>query len=421
MELAERYPDIPLEAIIKSDLLRLGVAFTPRALELSAGAKPKSYFIFSFDRVPQKDLSVQERRQAPEEVALIGGPRDFKRTIVSVRLHPGSVYRIDTDASGTLCLFHHEEKICGVQLPANPQYYDVPLQSGKPLTDIAPTIEWGYLIYLTAFRLCQYWGKEEECAFCDINNNYRQQKAQGRSYTGIKSVEEILEALSIIQEHDPAKTTRAYTVTGGSVTTHLNGQNESQFYSQYAQAIEKRFPGRWIGKAVVQALPEDEVKLLKDSGYRIYHPNLEIWDPRLFAAICPGKERTIGQKEWIRRILEAAKIFGPENVIPNLVAGIEMSRPRGFQTVDEAVRSTGEGLDFLMSHGICPRFTVWCVEPGTTLAETNAEPPPLEYFVKLLRVYRDTFQKYRLPVPPGYGEPGLGKAVFSVSAFMDVL
>ena len=46
---------------------------------------------------------------------------------------------------------------------------------------------------------------------------------------------------------------------------------------------------------------------------------------------------------------------------------------------------------------------------------------PLEYHVRLLRVYRDTRAKYRLAAPIGYGEPGLGKAVFSVSSFMDVL
>ena len=46
---------------------------------------------------------------------------------------------------------------------------------------------------------------------------------------------------------------------------------------------------------------------------------------------------------------------------------------------------------------------------------------PLEYFVKLLRAWRDTFEKYQLPVPPGYGRPGVGNAEFSVSAFMDVI
>jgi hypothetical protein len=415
-KLSEKY-SIPMEAIVKSDLLRLGIAFSPEALEVCKKAKPKSYFIFSFDRASQKDLSPMERRAAPEEIALVGGPFNFKRTIVSVRVNPQSPYKID----GELNLSFNGEIVSRIQLPSFPSYYGTPLASGKPVSDIAPTIEWGYLIYLTAFRLCQYWGAEEECQFCDINNNYRQQKAEGRSYTGIKSPDEILEALQLIDEKDTEKLSHAYTVTGGSVTTKLNGMNEAEFYAQYSTAIEKKFPGRWIGKAVVQALPEDQVRRLKDSGYQIYHPNFEVWDKNLFSKICPGKERYVGRDEWNRRIIAAGKIFGPQNVIPNFVAGIEMSKPYGFKTIDEAISSTQGGLDFFMREGIVPRFTVWCVEPNTVLSETNSEPPPLEYFVRLLDVYKRTFQKYRLPIPPGYGEAGLGKAVFSVSAFMDVL
>ncbi len=419
--LQERYPDIPFEAILKSDLLRLGVAFSPEALEVCKSAKPKSYFIFSFDRAEQKELSELEQRAVPEEIALIGGPYDLKRTIVSVRVNPKSPYLIGARSGLVLSIYLRGELICDILLPTFPPYYAVPLSNGKPVTDIAPTIEWGYLIYLTAFRLCQYFGAEEECQFCDINHNYRQQKNIGRPYTGIKTPEEILEALTIIQDKDVDRTSHAYTVTGGSVTSKLNGMTESEFYAKYARAIEKRFPGRWIGKAVVQALPEDEVKLLKEAGYTIYHPNYEVWDQKLFEVICPGKARYIGRTEWIQRILGAAKIFGPENVIPNFVAGIEMSKPHGFKTVDEAVKSTAEGLDYFMSQGICPRFTVWCVEPNTELSKTNSEPPPLEYFVRLLQVYRETFKRFQLPIPPGYGEAGLGKAVFSVSAFMDVL
>ena len=424
--LRERYPDIPFEAIVKTDLLRLGIAFSPEALKVCAEAKPKSYFIFSFDRVAQEDLTPMERRAVPEEIALVGGPFDFKRTIVSVRVNPASPYRVETSPLSPLSLLRRgagerSEKIADIVLPSPPPYYAEPLSNGKPVADIAPTIEWGYLIYLTAFRLCQYWGAEEECLFCDINENYRQQKAEGRSYTGIKSTDEIIEALEIINKKDTGKISRAYTVTGGSVTKDLNGMTEAEFYAQYARAIEARFPGRWIGKVVAQALPENEVRLLKDSGYQIYHPNYEVWDKRLFAALCPGKERYVGRDEWNHRILAAAQIFGPENVIPNFVAGIEMAKPHGFKTIDEAIVSTSEGLDYFMSQGICPRFTVWCVEPNTELARTNAEPPPLEYYVRLLHVYREKFRRYKLPLPPGYGEAGLGKVVFSVSAFMDVL
>ncbi|MBI1908800.1 MAG: radical SAM protein [Deltaproteobacteria bacterium] len=417
--LIKSFGDLPPEAILKTDLLRLGIAFTEEALQRMSGKKEKSYFIFSFDRVLQKELSPLEKTAAPEEIALTGGPYDLKRTIVSVRLNPHSPYQINWQ-EGEFRLCQGGETLATVLPPSRPAYYDEPLSSGKPVQDIAPTIEWGYLIYLTAFRLCQYWGEKEECQFCDINENYRQQKKE-RSYTGVKQVEEILEGLKIIKEKDTERVSQAYTVTGGSITSTLEGMDEAAFYARYAEAIESKFPGRWIPKAVVQALPLKNVKQLKKAGYQIYHPNFEVWDKNLFVQLCPGKEKMIGRDEWIKRILDAAEIFGPSQVIPNFVAGIEMSKPHGFQTVSEAIRSTEEGLNYFMSRGIAPRFTVWCVEPGTTLYTTNPEPPPLDYYLRLLEVYRETFYKHNLPLPPGYGPAGVGKALFSVSAFMDIL
>ncbi|MCB1305938.1 MAG: radical SAM protein, partial [Leptospiraceae bacterium] len=70
-------------------------------------------------------------------------------------------------------------------------------------------------------------------------------------------------------------------------------------------------------------------------------------------------------------------------------------------------------------HGVVPRFTTWCPEPYTTLGSQPG--PPLRYFLELLTSWKRIFEKHKLPVPPGYGEPGPGKAVFSVSAFMDVI
>ena len=416
-ELAGNYPDIPLEVIVKEDLLRRGVAWSRASLEVASRFKRKAYFIFSFDMVPIAQMGQDENVKAPEEMRLAGGPFNFRPVVISVRLNPESPYRVEEE-DDRLVLKLDGHTITHVELQPSPGYYGRSLSSGKPIMDIAPTIEWGYLLYLTVFRLCQYFGAQEECRFCDINENYRQQKKSGRAYTAVKTVEEILEALEIIAATD--SDSKAYTVTGGSITSRLEGKSEVEFYARYPEAIEKRFPGRWIGKVVVQALPHDEVRRLRDTGVRIYHPNYEIWDERLFEIFCAGKARCIGRGEWIRRILDAAEIFGPQNVIPNFVAGIEMSRPDGFETIDEAIASTAEGLDFFMSNGVSPRFTTWCPEPLSVLGR-NRQGAPLEYHVRLLRVYRDTRAKYRLPSPPGYGDPGLGRAVFSVSGFMDVL
>ncbi len=418
-ELIGRFPDLPPEVAFKEDMLRTGLSFSEDALRISAGCKPKAYFIFSFDFLPIEEMKNRENLRAPEEICLHGGRRNFRRTIVSVRLNPKSRYQVELSESGRLILTLDGSEICEVEYQALPEYYKKHLPGGKPVTDICPTIEWGYLLYLTVFRICQYFGKKEECQFCDINENYRQQKRAGRPYTGVKSVEEVLQALEIIDETDVEA--GAYTITGGSITLTLDGKSEVEFYAQYPAAIENRFPGRWISKIVVQALPRDEVQRFKDAGVQIYHPNYEVWDPDLFRIICAGKDRYVGRDEWIRRILDAAEVFGPGNVIPNFVAGIEMARPHGFPTSEEAVESTAGGLDFFMSRGIVPRFTTWCPEPLSVLGKVSPGGAPLEYHLLLLHTWRKTLEKYSLGAPPGYGRPGIGNAVFSVSSFMDVV
>jgi hypothetical protein len=422
-DLMGRFPHVPREAVIKEDLLRGGMAFDDSALtdNENGDVKPKSYFIFSFDHRTLPELGAAALRRPPEELVLTGGPYGLRRTVVSVRTNPDSPYRVKSGEDGRMRLHLDGRPIADVGLPPMPNYYRHTLPNGKSVMEVAPTIQWGYLIYLTVFRVCQYFGAKEECQYCDINHNWRQHKAAGRPYTGVKPVDEILEALAIIDKYDTEKTSTAYTLTGGSVTSHVGGKAEADFYGQYAQAIEERFPGRWIGKVVAQALPRADVQRFKDYGIQIYHPNYEVWDKRLFELYCPGKERYVGREEWHRRILDAAEVFGPRNVIPNFVAGIEMAAPAGFTTVDEAIDSTAEGLQYFMSRGITPRFTTWCPEPTTPLGKANPQGAPLEYHVRLLETYRAVMEANGLTSPPGYGPPGPGRAVFSVSSFMDSL
>jgi hypothetical protein len=422
-DLMGRFPHVPREAVIKEDLLRGGMAFDDSALtdNEKGDVKPKSYFIFSFDHRTLPELGEAALRRPPEEIVLLGGPYDLRRTVVSVRINPDSPYRVKADVDGRLMLHLDDRPIAEVGLPPMPDYYRHTLENGKQVMEVAPTIQWGYLIYLTAYRVCQYFGAKEECQYCDINHNFRQHKAAGRPYTGVKPVDEILEAMEIINKYDTAKTSTAYTLTGGSITRQVDGLAEADFYGRYAQAIEERFPGRWIGKVVAQALPRADVQRFKDYGIQIYHPNYEVWDKRLFELYCPGKERYVGRAEWHRRILESAEVFGPRNVIPNFVAGVEMAEPFGFATVDQAIESTTEGLQYFMSRGITPRFTTWCPEPTTPLGKTNPHGAPLEYHIRLLEAYRATMEANGLSSPPGYGPAGAGRAVFSVSSFMDSL
>ena len=170
--------------MLKEDLLRTGIAFETSALteNLDGDVKPKSYFIFSFDQKPLTQLGEAALRRPPEEIALSGGPYDLRRTIVSVRVNPDSPYEVTRDEEGALRLSLEGRDLAAVELPPMPEYYRHTLANGKSVMETAPTIQWGYLIYLTVLRLCQYFGAKEECGFCDINHNWRQhRKAGGRT------------------------------------------------------------------------------------------------------------------------------------------------------------------------------------------------------------------------------------------------
>src|SRR5262249_48248725 len=157
--LIERFPHIPREAVLKEDLLRTGIAFDDSALtdNLDGVVKPKSYFIFSFDRKPLAQLGEAARRRPPEGIALTGGPWGLPRTIVSVRVNPSSPYEVARREDGSLALSLDGRPVADVALPPMPEYYRHTLANGKTVMETAPTIQWGYLIYLTVLRLCQYF------------------------------------------------------------------------------------------------------------------------------------------------------------------------------------------------------------------------------------------------------------------------
>lgn len=226
-EMERKYKSIPMEAIVKQDILRQGIHFLKEAFDVTGKYKTKDYFIFSFDHIPLSEIGEGADVKAPEEIKVSGGHFSLLPTVISTRNNPNSPYKVKKSPDGNPSLYLGETFLGNVEFPPLPSWYRHKTKNGKLPGEIAPVIEWGYLIYLTVFRNCQYFGKEEECAYCDINHNYRQQKNAGRPYTGVKDIEDILEVLSWIDAED--QTAKVYTITGGSVITSLKKRMKSIF------------------------------------------------------------------------------------------------------------------------------------------------------------------------------------------------
>ena len=74
-----------------------------------------------------------------------------------------------------------------------------------------------------------------------------------------------------------------------------------------------------------------------------------------------------------------------------------MARPHGFEDLASAVRSTSGGWDFLMSHGLLPRYNLFTQEAGSAFEGHGS--PPLEYYIEVQKAYAELLWKHNFDPP----------------------
>ena len=393
------FPDIPREVVLKIELLSRGHWFTDAALAATKGSLVKSYRLFSYDLVSMDSLKRGEARQVPEWFFVFQGPYDLRPVMVQTTMDPNSPYVVDV-VDGRLVLTEGGRIICNVSYPTEPAYYKKKFDDGVLYHEI---IAYGY--FVTVFRQCQYWGPKEECRFCDINENARQMK-ESKEFTlnaptkRPEYVEEVGREVSReVLATDGHQAGVRFLITGGTITKTLQGMTEDEFYARYLRALKYGGPRRHVALQT-NAKTKDETKWLHAQGMDEHNANMEVWDRRLFEWINPGKNRRIGYDEWVRRLVDSVDVLGEFNVRPNFVGGIEMAKPHGFATIKEAVDSTTAGLEFMMSHGVDPRFNQWRREPKTNLVKEHEQPPvPTEFYIRLMTNRYEIWKKYGLSLP----------------------
>ena len=224
-----------------------------------------------------------------------------------------------------------------VRFPKTPDYYSKSLPDGTPYHEIV-----AFGSFITIFRNCQYWGAKEECKFCDINENARQMKLS-RDFTLTAPVKSVADVVTVCEHvaSDAQKigAGQGFVLSGGTITKTLHGKSEVDFYEEYIRAI-KNIATKPRITFEVNARPRKEVQRYKDAGADHIHFNMEVWDKTLFPWINPGKSERVGWDNWVRWMEDAVEVFGNGMVQPSFVSGVEMARPHGFKTVEEAVKST---------------------------------------------------------------------------------
>ena len=205
-------------------------------------------------------------------------------------------------------------------------------------------------------------------------------------------------------------------ISGESIDS-IDEQQQADFYLRYVDGIRDR-----IGNQVpilLEMFPtsvEVEERIHRH-GVEARLSNLKVWNQELFPVLCPSENKKVGWDNWIRRLLDQVYIYGWNAVLPRFAVGLELAEPLGFKNTDQALASTGEGIRFLMMHGVVPNLIHWRAEPNSALA--GQRQPPTEFFLEVDRIWYDAWVKYGQDEPIGY-LMGPGRSRYPDSGVYDI-
>ncbi len=381
-EVVAKYPDVPRLIALKIDAQRRGVHYTERALSIvDDSVQMRSPYIFG-----SRDGEI---KPLPESLIL----RDGTSILTDPTPLEQDPYQVDL-VDGRLALVDGGEVVEFVELWPKPRYYDKITSSGIPMSHIVSARPQRLNIFQSSF--CHFWADKKECRFCDIVTHTKQQKDELGVPARLKPrdvSETIREALK-----EPGRFT-GMCLTAGSV---LKGEQifdrEVEYYIETLQAIGENFSTpKFPSQLIASAFSEKQLaRLYEETGLTSYTSDLEVLGERLFNWICPGKAQAVGYRAWQQRLIRAVDIFGRGNVGTGLVGGVELAKPSGFTSEDDALASTLSEAEYLAEHGVTTVFIVWVPRPGSYFRDQ--QNPSLEYFVRLAKGLHELRVKYGLGV-----------------------
>lgn len=338
--LLDAYPMLPVEVIVKEDVLTEGLSF-PQGVA------------------------------APEVVALEGGPLGLRRIIVRARAGAGARYQAQArDGALVLVDAGTGEAIAGLRAyPQRPNYPYASVVDGRGMA-----------------RLPLSAAKDPE------------------------AVAEAVAETFLLQPWETGELPLSVRLVPDEALAQRPEAEQDAFLLPYVRAIQARIGN--VRPLMLNLPPRDweGEKRLFEAGVAGRTGCLAVWDRRVFARI--GPRVGLDWDTWVARLLEQPYLYLENAAQPVLQVGKELSADGGFADRAAALRSTQQGIKFLLDHHVLVRLEHWAPPAGQPQV-------PVEYYLDLDQFWYETWVKdYREEL---YGELfGPGRARDPESAFLDV-
>jgi len=318
---------------LKAELLVNGINATRKALRgIGSEYKEQNHGLFGWDFEDHTNIAL------PDDFALPDG------TIVQFRKNSNSNYLIDL-VNDQLILSNGKENTCQVKWLPRPAFYNQKTTSNKEMVKIGQ-IGGEDCLFFCYQNFCSHFSNNEQCLFCNLVST-------SQTYNSVLKKKDIHDIGEVAKAAFSEYNVKHVLLTGGC----FNHQKEIELVTDVVKAISEYTGLNRVPGTILPSPPKnlDEIERYYESGINAIGFSMEIWDQRLYQAICPGKSKNYSHDEFVDSIRSAVKVFGEGNVYGVFVMGLE-SRDTFL-----------DGVSVLTNLGVNVVPFVWSPNPGSKL------------------------------------------------------
>ncbi|MDO8673013.1 MAG: hypothetical protein Q7O66_16520 [Dehalococcoidia bacterium] len=397
-EFKKKYPGVHREIIVKTEALHRGIRDSAALDEvgrwLPDGGPHGTYQSYDHD-LTLKDLATRKPTTVRPGYIKNLGPFHTRNGLgVRIERNSTSPYEIRKLGSGQFALYEGEEKVEDIYFPHIPWPFEgreEPVTSKGTLATGLVNLKAPNCFVVVPVRYCEYFATGEQCKFCNFNASQEDARSIGNRRAISPHLEETAQAYKIL-------CSEIRFVEGQLVMGALrNSEQEAKVHFDFVEKMSSATSYELDITAIIQPISRKNMQRLRDVGVNCFALNMEVWDRRLFAEVCPGKAKYYGYERYKEAFLEAVDIFGDRTVSCNFVAGITMMPPNGHDSWQEARDSFIDGLRWLMKNGVHPHYNLFRWAPGSALSQDASNRDklvPTEFFLDAVVAHHETMKEY---------------------------
>ena len=346
--------------LLKAALLTEGIRADPESLkEVGINYKEQNHGLFGWDFENHIDLKL------PDDFYLPDG------TVVQFRLNSKSPYNVKVRKGG-LYLYKNDDEVCTVEWMKRPDYYNAQTSKGNEMVKIGQ-IGGSDCLFFCYQNYCSNFKDNKQCAFCNLVST-------SRVYDSILKKKDIEEIGEVARAAWSEGNVNHVMITGGC----FKHEKEVAVVSEIIKSIREHTGlERVPGTILPSPAKGDDIQRYFDAGINAVGYSMEIWDEKLYEAICPGKSQSTSHDEFIESIKKAVDLFGEGNVYVALVMGLEPKE------------TFLEGVRVLSSIGANIVPFVWSPNPGSKLEGHRA--PSAEWYTETILEAAEIVHEIGLP------------------------